>query len=365
MTGSYRASVGHPPLIRVKKQNIGLVGESVNLTLGGGSAKDWHAAGTHGIRVATDADLTAAEYATRRDVEMLKVQQSAHFGYIETRFGWGKLNTTGSTDDWTELDLDIAKAQSLGVRLIIHIAIKDFGNTSTSIKPFLAPADIAGTEVVAAQNGWTTAIWRASNMDRWIAFFQRLATRIDNNPTVDGISWSESTLSLGALAPPDYSAAVYAVQLKRLFSATSTAFVRTNVLAGLNFLSSQMGGSTGLVEECYTDRIGLSVPDGNYYTDAIAIYRNEPASGEAAAVRDYRGLIPMSSILSSVNSLTGGAQNPTAAIESAQSTQVKYLTCPTFTSQGGFTFENYVSAINADPVLSSACPSRYTACDVS
>lgn len=333
---------------------------AVVVGVGGGTAqagaRKWHP--SHGIKVSDDYGGTGD--IAKQQNEMNDLTDSALLKFAHVRMRWGRLNTTGSTYNWSALDSHLAHLQTLGKKLILQVQTKSFG---TGAYTLLAPSDILAANTVAAKNGWTVALWRPAVMDRYIATMEQIAARYDDDVRLEGITWAESSPSIVVSENPDYSVAGFAAQLKRLYAAAGTAFVHTTPFANMNSLS---GGSpatsqiSGLLESAYQAGIGFGAPDIKDEAGNVSFTGATP-SNYAPPVRDYRGLMANSNVMS-VLSMEEFA-NCGAVIDWAQSHSVTHLGWIQY-GTGSFSWANVLSAIAADPNLHTACPTNHAGgCD--
>lgn len=323
--------------------------ECVVITASSASAgKKWYNLG-YGIKVSDD---TGSSLSARRDT-FSNVTSSSGLKFVHVRYLWGRLNTTGSTDDWTELDADIAKAASLGARVEVQINWKCFANCSSSVA--IGPADLSADREPSG-TGHTMAMHRSAVTDRFIAFIQRFATRYDTSANVVGFMPTESAPSWAGTPPADYSNGAWAAQLKRIYTAMDTAFVNTPAYANINSLSQQIGGANGLLEHAYQAGIGFSAPDCRSLSNetGLTLFAGITKTGEPAPVRDYRTLMPASCVVSN-----SALNDDTAAniIIFGQNRKMNRMSFVIFTSTGsGRTFAQSVTAMEANPTLETVCP---------
>ena len=312
-------------------------------------AVKWYDLG-YGIKARDD---TGSDLGSRRTT-FSNVTASAGLNFIHLRYLWGRLNPTGSTDDWLDLDADIAAAQAVGASIEVQINWKCFSGCLSSVA--IGPSDLS-SDRLPSSSGFTMAMHRAAVMDRFIAFSQRLATRYDNNVTVIGVMPNESAPSLAASPPTDYSTAAWASQLKRLYTASRTAFVKTPYFANLNSLGGQIGGTNGLLEYAYQEGLGFAAPDCRSTTNetGITLFSGTTKTGEPAPVRDYRGLMPATCVVSDSALNYDTAANIIDYFQARTFNRMNFIIFTATTS--GRTFAQSVTAMEADPVLATACPS--------
>lgn len=313
-------------------------------------ARKWHPG--HGIKVSDD--YGGSGDLAKQQGEMNDLADSAHLKFAHVRMRWGRINTTGSTYDWSPIDSHLAHLQTLGKKLILQVQTKSFGSGAYTM---LAPLDILAANTVQANNGWTVALWRPAVMDRYIATMEQIALRYDDDVRLEGITWAESSPSIVVSQYPDYSRSGFATQLKRLYAAAGTYFTGTTPLANLNSLAGEI---PGLLEEAYQQGIGFAAPDIKDEAGNVS-FTGEQAAGYPAPVRDYRGLMANSNVMS-VLSMEVFA-NCAAIIDWAQDHAVTHLGWIQY-GTGAFSWSNVVAAITADPTLYTTCPTNHAGgCD--
>ena len=271
---------------------------------------------------------------------------------------WGAMNPTGATFDGSGIDQMLDWCTTNNRRLILQVKAK---NNTPSTKGLCAPADLTANDVVANISGYVTAVWRPAVMDRFIEAMEWVAANYDGHPKLEIITTMESSAS-GPVAG-DYTTQAYATELIRLNQACAAAFTHTNlVIPSTNFL---VGGQlTGIIEAGYQSRTGFGGPD-SIETSAIKLFRGETVTGQPAPPRDYRGTM-LNYQIASAPAMGGKDDNgpPSNIINWAQINEVTHLAWVTTVGASPNTWAEIKTAIQADQNLHSACPTRYSACDI-
>ena len=270
---------------------------------------------------------------------------------------WGQINPTGSTFDWTELDTLLAQIQGIGDRkTILQLQYKTFRTDNPSIE---APADILD-QVVPSNNGNIAAVWRDSVMDRYILALQAIAARYEGDPNFEMVMTTESAPSFSEVgAPGDYNTVTFAPVLKRMYAEAGAAFGTINFAPNVNHLGGNGSGnlSWDLIEEIYQLRLFTGGPDVAP-TGAWLNFEGLPASGSAPTPpRDYRGQLG-SLYTFSAPILRHAGNTPASLINDMQAHQATHYS---WISNDGAanTYDVIKAAIQADPGVHTACPTRY------
>lgn len=328
----------------------------VTIASASASSKKWYPG--HGIKVKDDVGNSTAQTLSDQQGKFSKMSELPQFKYAECRVRWGRVNTVGSTYDWLPIDSNLAAASALGKKVAVLVEYKAFQNGTA----FLCPSDLTATAVVT-NSGYMMPMWLASTMDRYIAFWQAFAARYNGDSRIAFVSWSESAPSLASPFPAGYSRAAYAVQLKRLYAATSVAFPNTLVSAALNSLGSEL---PALLEEAYQQGLGVYNPDA-HDTFVSRLFRGETVPTVGTGVRDYRGLMAYTAVASQPN--LGGKDDmgtPAAIIDQAQledMTHLAWYATSELVTPNSWT--EIKAAISADPLLYSTCPTNHSGgCDL-
>ncbi len=280
-----------------------------------------------------------------------KAQDIPEFLGIFFSIMWGRGNPTGSTFFHDDIDTLLNQAISQGQRIILMPHYKSFSLPAAPI--FEAPADLL-SQVDETNQGFWGGLHRTDTMSRYIDYIFALGERYDDEDGFEMLITPESAPSFGGgFAPDDYEVPAYSIELQRLYTALEEAFPKTNVCPGINSLTDQMGN---LHEKCFDLRIGISGPDAQP-TIAWQFFEGTPAGGETP-VRDYRGQMARAITIS--QQVLGDPINdlPADVIDFMQTGKVTHAM---WIDNGAF-FESVKTAIQADPNVHAACPTRYLSC---
>lgn len=305
----------------------------------------WHPG--HGLKIKDDTGTSTVLSEQLSQINNY-LNDSAYLTWVHYRPRWGRLNTTGSTYDWSPLESILAAAGTK--RVVIDISYKGFG----AVDDYIAPLDLMG-ELIATGSGWIMPVWRPAIMDRFITYVQTMGGVYDTHSRIEGLVMCESASSLQPPFPADFSRPALATQLKRLYSAARNAWPHTAVFANLNSLSGEL---VGLLEHAHAEGLGFSTPDA-VDTNGVRLFRGETVASEGSPDMDHRGVMPHLEVASAP--VLGGKDNngpPSNVINWSQTNAVTHLS---WYSGGTQTYDwaSILSAINADPLLSTACPSIY------
>jgi hypothetical protein len=282
------------------------------------------------------------------------INDSTELKGIHVAAAWGAVNTTGTQYNWDFLDELHEIAIVNGKQLVVQVQYKNF---SSAPKGLQVPADLIGSVYVMNQ-GFIGGIWEVPVMDRLIAFFKALHDRYGDSPNFELVTISESVPSFGGVGLPEgYSHSTFATQLERLYTEMGQYFTRINFAANLNQLGTSPTYIPGLTEHAYQVGIAMGGPDARE-TMGYLVFQ-----GDNGAVRDYRGLMGgFWTVSRSVLSVTDGAgHTPAQVVDREQAHGTNWLPWITYMTEGGRTWADIISAIEADPAIADSCPENYTA----
>lgn len=331
-----------------------VIDEAAPSTGGGGTpgAKKWHPGHYH----KTQGTWNATGYCDIVTPQLTRATESANLRGEWVVYAWGAIETSNGVYDWSCVDSHVAYMASIGKYLIIDLAYKVFSPSPGNIVPSdLTSRVVTGT---GAQPVQIAPIWESDVADRYIRFLEAFAARYDSNPTVEMVQLSESAPSFGGGNPSaTYSTSALATQLRRIYAAAAVAFDQTVFAPMINSLSNE---AAGLIEYAYSQGLGLGNPDA-FDDFGSQIFAGVQVSGQGTTVRDYRGLMPREAKASAP--VLGGKDDngpATNIINWAQTNDVTHLSWVSSVTSAGNTWSAILSAIAADPLLYTACPSAIT-----
>lgn len=279
----------------------------------------------------------------------------AHVG-----LAWGNINPTGNTFDFTDFDviMDAVKADG-NKQLIIQLQFKAFGGRT--VPTFEAPADLLGSEVFVTNTGLIAAVWKTSVMTRYIACIQAIADHADLDDNFEMLIMTETAPSFSQVDTSGYGydESAYTVELKRCYTEAEAFFTKANWAPNINSLGGTGNGNKvpELMEHCYQIRSMVAGPDAQ---PTIAWNNFEGiATGPVAPTRDYRN--HLGTILVASNQVLN-VETPTQVILNLQSHEATH--CSWISGNQTHSWDgDIIPAIDANPGLHSACPTRYASCE--
>jgi len=284
---------------------------------------------------------------------------------------WGWIEPTLGTFSWSFIDTMLNAAVAQGQRILIMPHYKSFlwPNNVPNSKPATveSPADLL-PRVFQHNQGWLAPVWDADVMERYILMLEAIANRYDGNDGFEGILTPEAVLSFGGLPngpPPSYNIDVFADLLVDMYTRMEAAFLRINCFPQINSLSNHV---TQLFEAAYALRIGIGSPDARETPGWWFFEGGDTANdgtGEQAP-RDYRTQLARGTTISfsvySKGGPTGNGRDAPGVIDFMQLQQVTHAFWHSSDVDATNTFNAAKLAIQADPALNTACPTRYVAC---
>jgi len=281
----------------------------------------------------------------------------AHVG-----FGWGALNPTGSQYNWQLVHTILDRMATSNKFLIAQIQSKNFSTN----KGLEAPADIIA-QVVPTNTGWTACLWRNGTegfpdvMGRYITFWTAFIAEFNGHPNLEIFVPTESATSLGAFAPADFTTGKFAVQLDRMYTALAPLATKTNIAANINHLGTGANDEVpALIETAYQEGMMHATPDAKATVGYNAF--TGVATYSVPVTRDYRGIMGCLEVYSNDVAVQGGGEDPPETINDEQAHKTTHLSwIPSKT--GAQSWASIITAIIADPLLTSTCPDKYSSCE--
>ena len=150
------------------------------------------------------------------------LSQDVHsFNGVVYQTNWGRIETSPSVYDWSNLDAALAYVKSKGKYFRVKFEDRTFlsGCSSSFIPPYIA----RDANYKPSSNACYAKIWEQATMDSEIALLTTLAKRYSGDPYFSGIIVEETALdSISLRANPVLYLSLYA-QLERLATAVHNA----------------------------------------------------------------------------------------------------------------------------------------------
>lgn len=187
---------------------------------------------------------------------------------------------------------EIAKLKSLPVPKRLIIRLNDVGeawpaeNTFPTYLQYGSPTGIYKANTTDGRAAWRR--WNQTIMGYYIDMLKAYANAFDNEPYLEAIiMYRESALQFGSGAPSDFDASAYEAQLRRLALAMKSSWKKTQVIAGVNYLTTSSLTTSHIA---YLASIGV----GNHSPDACincGIWADRVMQGVTGGI-DYRARVP-------------------------------------------------------------------------
>lgn len=360
---------------RDRNGNVGTTSPAVTATAQpvAGIAKKWHPGNYMFARPIQSRTATSIDYSL--------IKNEPNFKGAQILYNWGLLEPTRDNYDFSRIRQHRDQLAAWGKRLWIHFEdnLGNAGSPKLTFDDRVLPKYIDSAEF---SGGWTpydiglmAKLWVPAVCDRQIALFAALAAEFDNDPWIEGIavnqetSWAFHTYP----APPDFSLTAVTTQILRLIDTVSQQWKRTCVYASLNW-----GGTSNLKLEaarCLQRGVGVNGPDftslqGKLPGGSTPIPMYAVWDGRDGGV-DYRGKIPRSLRYGDAGVMgTGFTCDMAIDLQASTGMGVNYtFWTAKFPGESVNTTEQQwpaiVAAVNARPNnYPAACPSTFTACDI-
>jgi hypothetical protein len=289
---------------------------------------------------------------------------NASLAGAQVRWSWAELEPSQGNYNFSAIEADLARLQSMGKRLWIQVLDRKFNTTDSSgIIPSYMMTSAYNGGLVQNRSGYVARLWESKVMDRKIALMQALAARFDNEPFVEGITGAETAMGFDAPLPDGYSAAILAAQLKREVSAMTAAFRHTNVFVYTNFIGSE-AVMIDLIGHIHRNRAAAGGPD-------TLPPPRDGTLGQLVFVgtiggTDYRGLMPIGQTVQSPE-LGGKEGNWTPQelwAEGIEDLGATHMSWVRKTGTPGTTWAEIKAYLRSNSRINVQCPENYgNSCD--
>lgn len=302
------------------------------------------------------------------------------FEFAIVKVGWAVVQPTTSTEDWEFIDRILDRCAVIGKRVIIQIAWDSSNNDNSNptegdpSDQLICPADLRASYTRQLSSGAQTFIHEVPVRNAMNATITAFGNRYNGHPQLEGLTLSESAPSWKGNRPAGYTTTEWANSLKSFATTAAAVLPQTNYFMRINSLS---GEEVGLVEHAYQLGVGSSDPDLNA-SPGEEVFKG-PVDGNPNAVRDYRGEIPYAAIASSP--VLGRKDNELPISNLFQKMVDAGVTHMAWTEQDASDMDEPWASSEPDVTWASivadiatyeglgqsiitACPNRYTACNV-
>jgi hypothetical protein len=194
-----------------------------------------------GFYLSFDTNLSSAAYQSSRYAIYDRLGSKTSFNGYMLMIPWRTLEPTRGEYDFSYLDAEIAKLQSLSEPklLIVKVTnIKRSKGSCTTGGGGLLPDYVATDPNACYSSGrhLQARLWRSSVMDRYIALMQALSAHLDDNPGLEAVIANQES-SIGSIEPSDYSPSEMVTQWLRLADALVAAFPRTMTQVNASYIT--------------------------------------------------------------------------------------------------------------------------------
>lgn len=226
----------------------------------------------------TDATIRAGHFsqidAIKSDPTVRGVKLALYWAHLE-----------GAPGDYSAgfkiIDEYLAKLKSTNKYLIFSVQDRQFGGYS-DLKAFFPAYLLSDSRygVTKMSNGITARGWQAPTMDRLIALSKAYAARYDSHPNFEMYQVEETAVGV-PVGTDGYTVANYGTQLKRLVSASRSAWKTTIVRLPTNFFGSD-DQMRDLLSFCNTYNVATGGPD---------VIPNQTIQADRLHMASYKGVM--------------------------------------------------------------------------
>jgi len=190
--------------------------------------------------------------------EMEKVAKPGVVGF-KRKYDWNELETAKDVYDFSAVREDIEHAANLGRQYVLMVGDKTFD----SVNPM--PGYLKGGAYVAKnrKGGYTALRWKTYVNERYNKLLRKLGEEFDGHPAFEGITITESALSLSesVLNNHGYTASKYRNALLKSINTAVAATPNSRVFWYMNYLPRGRAMLDEIAREAAKKDVVLSGPD--------------------------------------------------------------------------------------------------------
>lgn len=193
-----------------------------------------------------------------------KIRNIPHFVGVKRNYRWRDIEPAENIYDFSEIEADLAYAQSMGKRLWIVITKTSWNSTSHPITPRYmwkdekygcSPQYYGNYERSVQAGGWLPCYWNSHFQDRQAALHQALGNRFNHEPYFSGINLGETSTGSTQWG---YSAQALEAAFKQIALDTKRAFPNKTVNQMINYAPYDLATFSAWLAE---NGIGIGGPD--------------------------------------------------------------------------------------------------------
>jgi hypothetical protein len=157
---------------------------------------------------------------------------------VEIRINWSDLEPSKGSYNFSMIDTYLSRVKAYHKYLVIHPMDRKFNSSSTSFMPSYLLTSAYHGGVAKSRTGNVARLWDPVVMDRLIALYRAMGSKYNGDPSFEGITTDESTLSLPSPLPSGYSDSALELQYERLISQVRPSMPNTALFLDVNWLGS-------------------------------------------------------------------------------------------------------------------------------
>ena len=167
-----------------------------------------------------------------RQKEMLDALRPGVVG-VAKRYSWALLEPTQGNYNFATVQADLDLLATKGAQLVLLVEDKSFAQWMPT------PPYMAAYTIPNRSNGYVALRWKPFVVERYTALLVALGKRFDGHPAYEGLSTSESALSLDdpVLRAHGYTPELYRDSLIAVLNGASASMTRAQVFWYMNFLT--------------------------------------------------------------------------------------------------------------------------------
>ena len=201
-------------------------------------------------------------YAHRSSFD--KIKNNPYFVGVKRNYHWSHIETAEGVYDFSEIEADLAYAQSMGKRLWIVISRTSWNSNSPPDTPRYMwgdakygcdPRYYGNYERSAQAGGWLPCFWNSHYQTRQAALYQALGERFNDEPYFSGINMGETSTGKTHWG---YSAQALEAAFKKIALDAKAAFPNKVVTQMINYAPYDLAPFSAWLAE---NGIGIGGPD--------------------------------------------------------------------------------------------------------
>ncbi|OPZ16221.1 MAG: hypothetical protein BWZ10_01509 [candidate division BRC1 bacterium ADurb.BinA364] len=200
---------------------------------------------------------------TDAPAEHLDTIRDSAFQGAQIRYYWRDLEPEKDKYDFSRIEADLARLQTMGKRLVMQLMDRRFHSPERPLPDYLYddPVYGGGAEPYVGKTGSVARLWDSEVLQRKKALIAALGRRFDSEPFFEGFCFEETAIAIDKQNAAGFTHQGYLDALKQLVSAACAAFPNSTVIEYANWLAAPEGALDELARHCHACGAGWGGPD--------------------------------------------------------------------------------------------------------